>query len=451
MFGSQRVARGAQTTTGTKVVGFTMMTLTVAGLTLLAQPGRVAAGNGRPEAGRSVYAPAVSSASAAATEAARGVGSNGHLPIGAPGDAAGADTFFAAQKSFDQVEVAADGLGPVYNAQSCRECHQSPMSGGSSQVTVLRAGTGGRRGFQPHAGGSLIQDRAIDPSLQETVEGRRDTVTALRISLSILGDGYIEAVPDRTFYDIAAAQPEGQRGEVVLVDVLEAPGVQRVGRFGWKSQHASLLSFAADAYLNEMGITSPLFPEENTSNGRSVDAFDAVADPEEAPSAEFPFGEDVHIFAEFSRSLMAPPRAAGAADDPDVQAGSAAFRAAGCEVCHTPTLETAPAGTRLNGGTFVVSAALGDKRVHPFSDYLLHDIGVGDGIHQTGSDEARNKMRTAPLWGLATRNRYMHDGLSFTLEDAIRRHAGQAEPARRAFENLSHEEREQVVAFLRSL
>ena len=98
-----------------------------------------------------------------------------------------------------------------------------------------------------------------------------------------------------------------------------------------------------------------------------------------------------------------------------------------------------------------MSHALGDKRIHPYSDYLLHDIGIGDGIHQTGSPEARNKMRTAPLWGLSMRNRYMHDGQSYTLEEAIRRHAGQAEQVRRRFEDLSRPERRQMLLFLRSL
>jgi CxxC motif-containing protein (DUF1111 family) len=457
--------RGAKTTKAGKAVGLLTAALATAGVTLLVLPGSAAAGSGRPSVSGlgtgpgTVYVPSVSSAAArptdavAAREAPRGLGSNGHLPTGSVDDAAGAGTFYAAMKIFDQVEVRADGLGPVYNAQSCRECHQSPASGGASQVTVLRAGTTRRGEFLPHPGGSLIQDRAIDPSLQEIVEleGNRDAVTALRLSLSILGDGYIEAVPDQSFYDIAAAQPPEQRGEIVLVDVLEAPGVQRVGRFGWKSQHASLLSFAADAYLNEMGITSPLFPDENTSNGRSVAAFDDVADPEEEASPSQPFGVDVHIFADFSRSLMAPPRDENAAANAAAQSGGELFRAVGCEVCHTSTLETAPAGTLLNGGTFTVTAALGSRRVHPYSDYLLHDIGIGDGIHQTGSDAARNKMRTAPLWGLAMRNRYMHDGASFTLQDAIRRHAGQAEQARLNFERLPREDRERILAFIRAL
>ena len=450
MTSRRKIVRGVQAT-----IGFVTMTTLAAGVTLVAWPGSAAAGNGspgRPSVLSSVYAPVVTSAAAgpSITEALRGVGNNGHMPEGTADDPAGGDSYYAAMKVFDAVEVPADGLGPVYNAQSCRECHQSPMSGGASQVTVLRAGKTVRGRFTDHAGGSLIQDRAIDPSLQEVVDSRSN-VTAMRLSLSILGDGYIEAVPDQTFFDIAAAQPESMRGEIVLVDVLEAPGVQRVGRFGWKSQHASLLSFAADAYLNEMGITSPLFPEENTSNGRSVSEFDLVADPEEAPSADHPFGEDVHIFADFSRSLMAPPRNEAVASQPQVIAGGEQFERIGCAVCHTPVLETAPAGTSLNGGMFIVSDALGGKRVRPYSDYLLHDIGVGDGIHQTGSDAARNKMRTSPLWGLATRNRYMHDGLTFTLDDAIRRHAGQAEPARENYERLSHEEREQVVRFLRSL
>lgn len=383
-------------------------------------------------------------------DAPTGQGNNGHLPLGTPDDEESPLTFYAAKKVFDAVEDVADGLGPVYNAQACRECHQVPMSGGSSQVSVIRAGRMANGQFVDHSGGSLIHDRAIHDSLQEQVQDGNDII-AFRMSLSVMGDGFVEAVPDETFTALAAAQPSDMRGEVVIVDVLEASGVKRVGRFGWKSQHASLLSFSVDAYLNEMGITSPLAPTENTSNGKSVAAYDKVADPEEAAAAEYPFGADVHAFTNFMRTLTAPARHEAAAKTQDAIDGQAIFNRIGCNTCHTPELVTAPAGTLLNGGTFTVTEALGSKRIRPFSDYLLHNIGTGDGIYQTGSAEARNKMRTAPLWGLHTRSRFMHDGLSLTLQDAIHRHQGQALEIRKAFHQLSDADKAKVLAFLRSL
>jgi len=234
------------------------------------------------------------------------------------------------------------------------------------------------------------------------------------------------------------------RGTAVIVPVLEAPGETRIGRFGWKNQHASLQSFAADAYLNEMGITSPLFPDENSSSGRSVANFDPVRDPEDE-------GEDVEAFANFMRSTKAPSRGPITAD---VQAGDALFNQIGCATCHTPAIVTAEAGTRINGGTFTVPSALGNKIIRPYSDFLSHDIGTGDGIPILPTAEfadTANKMRTPPLWALRTRNRLMHDGLSFTKDEAISRHRGQADTVRQKFNALTATQKRQLMRFLESL
>jgi CxxC motif-containing protein (DUF1111 family) len=231
------------------------------------------------------------------------------------------------------------------------------------------------------------------------------------------------------------------RGQLINVAVLEAPGQTRIGRFGWKAQQASLVSFAADAYLNEMGITSPLQPKENSSNGNEVPD-DGILDDE---------GADVELFALFMRSLKAPPRYAELANTPDAIAGSTLFNQVGCNVCHTRSMTTAEPGTPINGGAMLVSRALGNKRIQPFGDFLLHDIGTGDGIVQNGGSSTRNKVRTAPLWGLHARTRFMHDFLSQSIDDAIQRHGNQAESARRAFNGLSRTERGRLMTFLRSL
>src|SRR5258708_7922377 len=181
--------------------------------------------------------------------------------------------------TFSEREGIADGLGPVFNAQSCAECHQNPVTGAISQVTELRAGHFDGFKFIDHPGGSLINDRAIDASIQERVLGGNE-VRSFRTSLNTLGDGFVEAIDSNTLVAIANAQPFGMRGQFIDVPVAESGGLVRGGRFGWKNQRSSLLSFSADAYLNEMGITSPLQPTENTSNGNSVAAFDRVPDPE---------------------------------------------------------------------------------------------------------------------------------------------------------------------------
>ena len=346
---------------------------------------------------------------------------------------------------FKSIEEIQDGLGPIFNAQACSDCHRNTVSGEVNQVNELRAGkTDSAGNFTNHPGGSLINDRAIDPAIQEHVFDS-DNIRTFRTSLSVLGDGFVEALPDSEFTRIQNAQPAGMKGTIVRVPVLEAStGTTRIARFGWKNQHASLLSFAADAYLNEMGITSPLFPTENTSNGNSVVAFDTVSDPEDAPTTDHRFGPDVEAFTRFMRSTEAPPRA-----DTTSASGEVIFDNIGCVNCHTDSITTASAGTSFNGGTFIVPAALGSKTIHPYGDFMLHDIKTGDGIVQAQASGAL--IRTAPLWGLRTRTRLMHDGQSLTVQDAILRHAGQAAPVITNFKALNDTDRKALLDFLNSL
>lgn len=344
---------------------------------------------------------------------------------------------------FEEVETAEDGLGPTYNAQSCRECHQNIVTGGASQVTVQRTGHRLNGQFFESQGGSLIQSRATYPEATELV-ATGDDVRTFRVSPSTLGDGFIEAIANDTLTRLRDNQPLGMRGNAAVVSVLEAGGRARIGRFGWKAQHASLESFAADAYLNEMGITTPLLPIENTVSGKDVTGFDPVPDPEDD-------GEDVVAFANFMRATTAPPRGP---ITPAVQAGEQVFTRIGCAMCHVGSITTAPAGTSINGGAMLVPAALGNKIIHPYSDFLLHNVGTGDGIPIQPTPEyavTANQMRTAPLWGLRTRNRLMHDGLSFTREEAILRHAGQAANVTLRYRSLSPAEKAALLAFLNSL
>src|SRR6266480_1164 len=195
-------------------------------------------------------------------------------------------THQADQDAFDEVEEIADGLGPLYNAQSCRECHQNPTSGGTSQITELRVGHLGpnrrfqnpeipiARGAETITGRSLVNLRAICPSeafpnteIQERVPDS-ETIRTTRISLNLLGDGFVEAVADQALIDLSRDQCKASHGRIcgqaLYVPIVEAPGQTGVGRFGWKDQQVSLLSFSGDAYINEMGITNRLFPDEVT-------------------------------------------------------------------------------------------------------------------------------------------------------------------------------------------
>ena len=349
----------------------------------------------------------------------------------------------AAAEIFREIHAVEDGLGPVYNDTSCAACHHIPVLGGSSNVLELRVGHFNGTQFVDPPGGSLIQAHAIDPAIQEVVPPGNE-VRANRISLATFGDGFVEAINNSTITGIASSQPAAQRGTAIQVPVLEAPGTTRIGRFGWKDQNASLLSDAAVEYLDEIGITSRLEPVEETSNGNPVTAFDHVPDPEDT-------NNDLDSLALFMRSLKAPPVDATRAATASAVRGSNLFNQIGCAVCHVRTITTAPAGTVINGGAFTVPPALGDKNIHPLCDFLLHNIGTGDGIVQNGGQATRNQVRTACLWGVRTRDHLMHDGASPTLTNAISRHANQAAAARNNFNALSASQKQNVLDFLGSL
>src|SRR5262249_1994954 len=394
-------------------------------------------------------------------------------------------THQADQVKFEEVEELREGLGPLYNAQSCRECHQAPVTGGASQITELRVGHQGKDGhFRtpdiPIAHGaevitrrSLVSDRAICPNdafpdkeIQERVP-ETETIRTLRLSVSLLGDGFVEAIADQTLVDLSKQQCKSSHGkicgQILYVPIVEAPGQMGVGRFGWKDQHASLLSFAGDAYLNEMGITNRMQPNEVTN------LCNTTTEPNDKPG---PDGlSDTDHFARFIRATKAPARDAQLASSTAAKKGLGLFDKIGCGTCHVETLTTAPAGTKINGGTFTIPAALGSVTFHPYGDYLMHDVGTGDGILQAipehygkevfqtmsgylskqNFEGSRNKIRTAPLWGVRLRPRLMHDGESRTLRDAIRRHSGEATHVVQRFEKLKNADQETIVEFLKSL
>jgi CxxC motif-containing protein (DUF1111 family) len=343
-------------------------------------------------------------------------------------------------------ETAADGLGPIFNAAGCGECHiANPILGATSQITETRAGLFRNGVFTDHPGGSLIHSRTLASHIkfQERVIPSRANVIAVRNTISVLGDGFVEAISNTSLQAIVDAQPGPQRGQLINVPVLEEPGQIRTGRFGHKAQQASLLSFSADAYVNEMGITSPMQPVENTSNG-------VVVTPDPVPGVDDD-GVDVALFALFMRATKAPPVDPVIFTSAAAQKGSNLFNSIGCAVCHTRSITTASPGTIINGGGLRVANSLGNKIIHPFSDFALHDVGTGDGIVQNGGAATRNKIRTTALWGLRARGRFMHDNASLSIEDAIRRHGNQGAAARDAFNNLSSSDKGSLLMFLSAL
>lgn len=369
------------------------------------------------------------------------------------------ETFSDDMKTFMEEDDIAGGLGPVYNARGCVDCHANPVVGGTSIVTERRVGHRDAQGnfVNPTitlndgatqiANRSLVNDRAICAQAQEHVPAS-ETIRALRATTSALGDGFVEAVDDSTLIGIAAAQAKltGGRiaGQVVQVPVAEAPGQSRVGRFGWKDQQASLLSFAGDAYVNEQGITNRFFSTDSTSLCDNVPDIEDKTDPATGL-------QDIDKFASFIRSTKVPPRDTALEFTPDAQQGEQLFHSIGCDICHVSSMTTAPAGTAINGGKFSVPEALGSKTIHPYGDFLLHDVGTGDGIVQNGPQNTASKMRTTPLWGLRTRGRFMHDLLSATPGDAILRHGGEASFVTGRYRFLTATQKKQLITFLNSL
>lgn len=346
---------------------------------------------------------------------------------------------------FEEREEVDEGLGPIYNDVSCSACHQAPVTGHVSQINEFRAADA--NGNPPPGGQTLIQDRGIDADAQERANTGLSS-HEFRSTRTVLGDGFIEAIGNQTLINNVNAQPFAQRGQLRTVTVLEAAPGTRIGRFGHKSQHASLLSFSADAYVNEMGITSVLQPNENNILGASAAQFDGVPDPEDPAVAGFPNGKDVQAFTNFMRALRAPGRGPITAD---VNAGSTLFDVIGCAVCHTRTFTTQVAGTVINAGAFTVPAALGNRIVHPFSDFALHNIGTSGGIGGEPGVNDRFATTTIALWGVRTKHRFMMQGNAHTIFDSIQAHAGQATTARNNFNNLNNTQKAQAIAFVLSL
>jgi len=396
-----------------------------------------------------------------------------------------APDFAAAKATFNALEELDEGLGPIFNERGCGACHNNGAVGGAGDQIERRFGRFVNGVFDPLAnlGGSLRQlfsvgpftalnGRACNPPVE--VEPSSATVHNVgRLTTPLFGLGLVDALPDSFFDSLAAAQPAAIRGVVNRVRVLlpnpddpsQSINSTRVGRFGWKAGVPNLVQFAADAYVNEMGITTQscfrgtsilAFATESAPNGVPVPAgCDDLAPP---PPAGVPAGtddavgscagglteiqEDVEEFADFMTFLRPPPR--GNITEA-VNRGTPLFDQAGCGGCHVTATFRTP-GTPPNG----VPA---NFTFRPFSDFLVHDMGaLGDQIGNAGDSLAvTRRMRTAPLWGLRFRHFLLHDGRTNDVATAIRAHDGQGAAARNAFNSLSSAQQSDLIAFVRSL
>ncbi|HVE72860.1 MAG TPA: di-heme oxidoredictase family protein [Thermoanaerobaculia bacterium] len=351
------------------------------------------------------------------------------------------ERFNAGRREFADVKTPETGLGPVYNEQSCGRCHYAPTAGGtgSRTVTHVAAIVDGFYSDLLERGGGLLQTAGIRqlPGSTHDFIGERvpkeATITARRRAQPVYGLGLVEATDDSTFIALAAAQAargDGIAGRAALVhNILN--GMKTVGKFGWKAQHATLKERSADAYLQEIGITNPLFPNELCPSG---DCSQLQFNPRPGLNDG---GSIADWVADYIRFLGPPQRGP---ITPDVTAGATVFARIGCDVCHTPTLQTAPNAI----------AALDRVTYHPYSDFLLHDMGsLGDGIEQGAAKGT--EMRTPPLWGMHHFTTFLHDGRAKGAEAAILAHDGQGRGARDRFAALDAADKARVLAFLKSL
>jgi CxxC motif-containing protein (DUF1111 family) len=321
------------------------------------------------------------------------------------------------------------GLGPLFNARACVDCHSSPVVGGMGteglgivrRVGRLEAGQVdpliGRGGptAREHSVAELGHSCGLPVGLPAEAN-----VVSLRNAPPLFGAGLVEAIPDDVILANAAPRADGVQGRPNLVTV---GGQMRVGRFGWKAEIADLDRFVAEALRSEHGITSPLAPDELIAPAapgteRCAGQGD---DPEDDGSLLLPL-------AAFVRSLPAPKSEASTSEQGDLL-----FAQAGCAACHVPAL------------------SLDGQQVRLYSDLLLHDLGprLDDGMRQ-GAAGGRD-WRTTPLWGLSSRTRYLHDGRARSLRAALLAHGGEAQPALDGFRQLSTEDQERLLAFLGSL
>lgn len=347
--------------------------------------------------------------------------------------------FLDGKDDFEDTETEASGLGPIFNRASCATCHSAPVTGGSGLINVTRFGRTSGGVFDPLVGlgGSLQQEMEINPVLHEVVPPEANVV-AHRNSTPLFGLGLIEAIPDDQILRNVRQTPfDGVQGKVARV-ADPSTGKTLIGRFGWKAQQATLLSFAADAYLNEIGITNRFFPVENAPNGnvQLEEQYDTVADPEDVVDPVTGKG-DIDRVTDFMRYMGAPPRlmlsnsAAG---------GRSVFQNTGCAVCHVPLMMTSP--NKI--------VALNQQQVWLFSDLLLHDMGsLGDGIGQAAADV--REMKTAPLWGLRASAPYLHDGRAQSVDEAIKAHDGEAKTAKDRYLKLNKQQVQQLMDFLMSI
>ena len=357
------------------------------------------------------------------------------------------ERFFTGKVSFTRDFTEEEGLGPIFNQTSCGDCHLNP-TGGTGTQKVLRAGLQTKAGFDPleDLGGTLFQLEAISEECREDPPPEANVFTD-RVTNGMMGYGLVQAILDGDIEFWALNPPSANvSGVVHWVGAVEDPpnSPLHAGRFGWKADVATMMTFSAGAALNEVGITNPFHPVDNDPNGIDpplLEDCDSVADPEE----DMDFLNELN---DYQRFLAAPPQTPRSG-----MSGEVIFNAIGCTDCHIAQWTT-PDDPALE-------PAIRDKTIRPYSDFLLHDMGLaGDGI-PAGTAGAQ-ELKTPPLMGLRRRASQWHDGrfesggFAVIVASAIAEHddgvfLSEGRFAAQAYAALTPADQAAVLAFLESL
>jgi CxxC motif-containing protein (DUF1111 family) len=372
--------------------------------------------------------------------------------------------------------TARDGLGPLYNAVSCSSCHFKdgrgrglPEASGNVDVSLLfrlrvngsaHPVYGGQ--FQPHGVNGIQGEGEVrvsykqlfglynDGSSYELAKPIYDfvnlnfgalgsaTVTSPRVAPQMIGLGLVESISEEDILkneDPYDADGDGISGRANWVG-------KRLGRFGWKAGKPSLLEQNAAAFNGDIGITSQLFPKEECTNAQT-DCLKGMSE-EDIPI------DRLNLVTTYTR-LLAPPKRREY-ENLSVKKGQESFKKANCIACHVPQFTTKSESD---------IDLLASQTIYPYSDFLLHDMGseLSDSAEVSVNEEqaTTREWRTPPLWGLGLvptvngHTRYLHDGRARNLEEAILWHGGEALKAKEAFLNLSREERDNLIKFLKDL
>lgn len=346
------------------------------------------------------------------------------------------ERFEKGRAAFGRVFTPETGLGPLFNANSCAECHEEPFVGGVGDEVEVHASAvlpDGACDLLLDAGGPVYQQQ-VTPALREALGiteepiPDRATARARRSTPDILGFGLLDAIPDAAI--LARADPDDRNGD----GISGRPNRffdGRLGRFGRKAFLPTLREFNAGAFPIEQGITNPAAPDEGSIGGRPIPpGVDPVPEPEIT-------AEEAGLVDDFVR-FLAPPAPEGGVF---VRLrGRALLARVGCAACHVP---------RLSTGDHAV-AALRHRPIAAYTDLLLHDMGP-DLADICFGEATPSEFRTEPLMGLRFSEVFLHDGRAKTIRQAIELHGGEAASARDRFGLLSEKDRKALLEFLAGL